>query len=283
MTRRVRTTRRGFVLPLVIMLIVVVGLVTAVMLSRDRVQDLAVQRQVEAYQVHHGVMGIWVAFEAWAANKNSTSLPDLLDPDGHAFSIDAGGGSRIDIALADGQGTLRANASGLDDELATDLAAAVQALVNDVPQQELPLYLREVGPWQVSAASASPEVLRAIAMGLVQDDDAAEAFALAVAQRAAEDDDFGREDLNNAMADVGLEASDRAKINRIMTVEPTLYRVRIGVFATGPAAGRGLLKHYRALVSIRPRGSNVPTGSKPSAPFLDWQELPVESYTVWPG
>lgn len=274
--------RRGFVLPFVIMLVVVVGLAVTVMLSRDRVQNVAVQHQIEAYQVHHGVMGIWSVFEAWAANKNSDSITDFLDDDGYAFSIEPGDGTSIDIYLADGQGTLKNNADGLDEESATDLAAVYQALLDTVPFEDLDRVTRDVGPWQVSVKSAPHEVLTAVAMGIVEDDQAADRLASELILLSESDDDIGRADLNTAMASANVPSADRARINRILTVEPTLYRVRVGVRGTGVLAGRGIMKHYRALVTLRARASSVATGSKPSAPFLDWQEYPVQSYNVWP-
>ena len=275
-------SRRGYVMPLVILVMVVVGLFISLMMTRDRAQSRTVQRQIEAYQIHHGVMGIWAVFEAWSANKTTDTISELLDEDGFAFSIEPGDSTRIDLHLADGQGLPRGQVAGLSESQALDVQAVLQALIEEVGPQNAPSYTRDVGPWQVSVRTAPPVVLRAIASGLIEDRDRAQTFADVLIDRATEED-FGREALNLAMADAGLETAERSKVSRLVTVEPTLYEARITMWGTGVQAGLGLIRHYRSSVSIRPRGSNMSSGPRPSAPFLEWEEWPAETYHRWPS
>ncbi|MBZ0171627.1 MAG: hypothetical protein K8E66_04540, partial [Phycisphaerales bacterium] len=76
-------------LPVVILLVVMVGAVCSIMLERHIARTKTVQRQILAYQEHHGVRSLQTVIEAW--RKTPTAQPReierMLGTDGLAMTI----------------------------------------------------------------------------------------------------------------------------------------------------------------------------------------------------
>ena len=264
-------SRRGFAMPLVLLLLLVVGMVAAVMLRRADAQGRSVQRQTQAYQTYHTVRGLQSTLEAWIQTKNANEIDELVDDDGFVMRFDPSDGTVVEVYLFDGQGTMRSTLDSIPSEQRDHVLLALESLVLEFGQNALLDYAREVGPWQVSIAAAPEPVLRALCEA-AGESEGTNRLADAIIEEMELSGSISREGLGRAMNRVDLEAEERARFNAVVTVTPTLWEVVMDVRGTGVNAGLGLLGRYRSLAIFRPPGSITGTAFERPPPFLTWQE-----------
>ena len=267
----IKSARGAFVLPMVIALMIVVALTAAVMLNRGVAASRTVSRQIDSYRVQHSVRGLQEAVEAWLSQQRARTLPDVLDDDGYALTLLPGNGTRVAMYFFDGQGTARANALGVAEDIADDVAAVADQLLRAHGQDGSRRYLREVGPFTVSINGAEPEVLFAMAEVLAPEDkvsDLRDELARFIELRESEP--LGQEAITQLMNRVRISGAERTRILRMWTPQPTLWEVVIVVKGDG-IASTGEIARYRCLVLLD-AGASEGAFEQPS-PFLQWDEL----------
>jgi hypothetical protein len=275
-TERPPCGRRGFVLPIVILLVVMVGAVSAIMLDRHVARSKTVQRQIDAYQEHHGVRSLQTVIEAW--RKTPTAQPrdlaDMLEDDGLALSVEPGDSTRIEIYLFPGQDTLLGRVGGLRQQERDAAERAIRVLASRVESRdELDLYLRDAGPLAVDVAIASPLLIESIVGGVLGEGPEARAYSQRLVETRLSGEEIGLQTLSNIATESGIDSDQRALINRFFTVSPEVWRFRVDVRATGVAAGLGIVSQYAGLIRIG--SSTNPAGStfEEPTPFLSWERL----------
>ncbi len=276
MTRRTTASRSGFVLPVVILLVVMVGAVSAIMLERHVARSKTVQRQINAYQEHHGVRSLQTVIEAW--RKTPTAQPrdlaDMLEDDGLALSVEPGDGTKISIYLFPGQGTMLSRIGGLRQQDQEAAERAIRVLASRVDsREELDLYLRDAGPLGVDVRMADPVLIESIVGGVLGDGPEANAYARRLVEARMSGETIGLQVLSNAATESGIDTDQRALINRFFTVSPEVWRFRIDVRGTGVAAGVGLVSQYGGLIRFGATSAAAGSTFEEPTPFLSWERL----------
>src|SRR5438034_8251573 len=144
-------------MPMVILLALVVGIMTAVMLERQSAQSLTVQRQLHEYRDHHFSRGVREVVGQWTDTLSGQPIEKMIQDDGHVLDITSADGGWLAIYMFDGQGSALVDFSGLNEQEHTDalgILQAMSALSGDNPDSA---WLRAVGPVKICAASAPPE------------------------------------------------------------------------------------------------------------------------------
>ncbi len=272
---RARTTsRRGYVLVLVVLLTMVVALMGAVGLNRQGAQTLTVVRQVEAYRAHHAARGIQEAIGVWLRTVNTRGLADSLGEDGHALDITLDGGYSLQIYLHDGQGTALADLSGVVRAEQDRAGAALINLQNLVGDEHFDEYVREGGPAAVSLNTASEPVLRAVLLATLTEAMADEMTSIILDLRSG-GVRLDRSDLTEALTAVGATGDERTAVTQSITDTTEVWWVTV----VQRHMIRGVQARYGGLVSIR-------TGSTRSQPgtsaFISWTDLGVGPRRIAP-
>jgi hypothetical protein len=264
---------RGFVLPVVILLVVTLGATCAIMLERHVARTKIVQRQVEAYQEHHGVRSLQTVIEAWRKSPTAQprSIADMLEDDGLAFSIEPGDGTRISVYLFPGQETMLRRVSGVRGEERNAAERALAILQESVPdQRDRELLLRNAGPLAVDANRADPAVLTAIVRGALGDEPSSRTYERALLAARSRGETIGLQSLANFATEAGISTEQRATLSRMLSVSPEVWRFRVDLRGIGVAAGAGVVARYSGLMTL---GSVDPTSTntfEEPTPFLTW-------------
>lgn len=288
MSTRVRH-RRGFALPMVVLLAMVGAIMAAVMLERQAAQQLSVQRQLARYDVHHTGRGVEEAVGTWLNTVQSEPVENLVGKDGHALDIELKDGRIVSIFLTDAQGTVLGDLSGVEGAKAGAAAGIIDRLRAAVGAENLPALLRAAGPLAVNANTASQEVLTAVAE-VVLKESAAASFAESII-RERKDGKPPPGKLNEALTEAGATPEERTALLKWVTEKPTLYRLKAEVRGpdrqqTGQVLIIGatkLLDRYSGLVVLEPKtgggrgaGTNSQDLLQPLRPFLTWEHVPPE-------
>lgn len=284
MTRHPRPSSRGFVLPVVILLVVMVGAVCSIMLERHVARMKTVQRQLDAYQEHHGVRSLQAVVGAW--RKSPTAQPrtieDMLENDGLAFTVDPGDNTRISVYLFRGQGTMLRRVGGIPGDDRERAMRVVERLYNEVKDvEQRALLVRDAGPLAVDVNTADPVVLRAVVRGVLGDGPEARAYEGRLIDARMGGQEIRLQTLSNFATESGLDADQRTMVNRFLTVSPEVWRFRIDVRGTGVAAGMGLVSRYGGLIHLGSSSVSATNTFEEPTPFLSWERLnPGDPYAV---
>lgn len=267
----------GFVLPVVILLVVMVGAVCSIMLERHVARTKTVQRQMLAYQEHHGVRSLQTVIEAW--RKTPTAQPreieQMLEPDGLAFTVEPGDGTRVEVYLFRGQGTMLTRVAGLG---AADRPIAEQALrllfAEAESREELDVMLRNAGPLAVDVNQASAAVLGSVIRAVLGGGLEANQYESRLQEALQGEQRVGLQTLSNIATEVGIESETRATLSRFLTVAPDLWRFRIDVRGSGAVGGGRLHSQYGGLVLLGGSATATSTSTfEEPTPFLSWERL----------
>jgi hypothetical protein len=282
--RRIPERARGFVLPVVILLVIVLGATATVMLQRHVARSKTVERQLRAYQEHHGSRSIQAVMEAWL--KTPTAQPrgveQMLEANGLALVIDPGDGTTIEVYLFRGQDTLLARPTAVREQDREDATLAVQILQGLVGTGEAyRLRTRSVGPQAVDVNTASPEVLTAIVQAVLGDSLGADRYENALLDAAQSGDPVTLQTLANIATEASIESDARSTLNRFLTITPELWSFRVDLLGP-PTLGRPLLSRYRGLLLLGDTTVAATNTFEQPPPFLSWESvnldepLPVE-------
>lgn len=141
----------------VLILALVASLMIGAALTRQNVQSLTVERQVEDYQAHHDMLGARAVVEEWMRKLNPAELTELAASKGEDYRFVISDHMTISITLEDGQGTLLSDSS-----LAPDVFREVYDKVLERLDEDRARLVRSFGPPQISVQSSPPEVLAAL-------------------------------------------------------------------------------------------------------------------------
>lgn len=165
------SARRGFALPLVLLVTLVATVMLTLMLTRHNTQSLAVQRDLDRYATHHISKGVEEVVNNWMRTFGTKSMPEMLDEGGLGLVLAPDDGAAVQISFFDAQGAVLTDLAGLpakSREQALDILARVRGLRGQRDRYGRP-YTRKFGPVAVSANSAPEPILRAVvesALGL---------------------------------------------------------------------------------------------------------------------
>lgn len=273
-------SERGFALVLTVLLTLVVGFGIAVSLRRQGAQTLAVERQLRAYQEHHGQMGLQDAIRVWLGEQRSQSLPDALGERGHALDLVLTDGSIVSVYLADGQARALGVLTGVTGRSLDDATRVLEALQTLAGARGLDAYTRGAGPVAISIATAPRAVVRAAFRAALGEDGDRSADELLRLRDAGEVID--RATLNGITSANTRNAEGRSMLNRLLAYDPTLWTVLVEI---RQRAGGRLTARYGGLVQISSnRGRQASAMGSGGNTFLTWRNLGVgPDAEIWDG
>lgn len=272
-----RHPRRGYALPLVFLLSLVVAMVLSLAIERNTAKVHNVQRQLDSYREHHAAKGLQEAISAWLTRQNARSITEALEADGHALDLILPDRTIVAVYLRDGQGTILdpLAASASDYEQAVSLRQRLQLLCRDssVPYEG---FERPLGPFAVSVNSADPLVIQAVAEELVGIDRAREMVNKILERRTA-DGTLERQDLLAVGTEMGLETNVRNQLLSFFTVTPEMWYVTIELRGGPGGASHRVWARYGGLVPVRNTSNRSASGAwEQPGVFLTWEDLGVE-------
>lgn len=274
------TMRSAFALPMVLLVMMIIAIVGMVMLERQGAQTLTIGRQVSGYDEHHTSRGVKEAIDAWLGSNPRTGLRDRLDVTGRAFDIDLASGldgrgmQTLSVSMFDAQGTVLNEFTGYVGQTMDDGKAILESLrAAALPAESL--YMRGQGPIAVSAATATPEVLRAV-VDAATGGEGTDAYVDAVL-KARDEASLTATKLSEAANEAKVSPEIRAKLQRYLTADPTLWQIVIDV-RRGGSTGE-LVTRYKGLAVLAVRSASArgasQTGmqsSSRSSVFLTWEK-----------
>lgn len=278
--KNVPNRRRGFALPLVVLLSLVVALVAGVVLQREATHRLLVSRQLASYRSHHLSRGVQEILSQWMRSiPGNTPMSRMLDDDGHALDLILESGERVSFTFIDGQGRVRTESVGLSGEERRDAEGIRNALLILTAGNPDPSLVREVGPVRISLASAPRPVLEALTRYAAPSQDSGPIVnALLDVQQT---EDLTEAALNSALAQITLENDERTKLTGLLAVNPELWTVRVEVYGRGVLGMEGdLVARFEGEVlsssSQGSGGSMAAAALAPMGAFLSWREVPID-------
>jgi hypothetical protein len=261
--------RRGFALPLVILLALVVGIMAAVMLDRQSAQSLTVQRELNQYRDHHFSSGVREVVGQWTDQLSGQPIDKLVQDDGHILDIQLADGGFMSVYMFDGQGSALTDPTGLIDQDRTDAQGILEALaplVGDSPPASL---FRTVGPVKISAMTAAPEVLEAVANYAAGSGRVGRRFSESIVKARTQNNAVVQSDIQTAESAADLTAEQRQIAERLLALKPDLWNMVIDVYPQGSTAP-----------TIRYGGRWSPGNGRTTlntlGKFLSWEELPLD-------
>lgn len=267
--------RRGFAMPIVIVLALVAGILAAVVLERQAMQRRVVARELESYRSGHFERGVREVVGQWTDTLVGESIQNLLDEDGHALDIERPDGSMVSIYLFDGQGTALSEPLGTSEQESRDaegiLTEMERILGRRSPTGE---FFRPVGSPAVSVLSAPREVLEAIG-AYARGGRSARRFADSLMD-ARRDGEVTEAEVNTAFSAGDLSAEERAIARRLLVLQPELWNTVVDVWVpTGKGSGELVARYggrFQAPGQAAQRGSVMVSMGK----FLSWEPLPID-------
>jgi hypothetical protein len=288
-------SRRGYALPLVLLLALVASVVMAMVLDRQRTQTLSQKRQLDHYRDDHFAKGMQEAIDAWMKSVAARPLAELLDTDGHALDMELAGGVTLRLYAFDGQGGILSEIMGLTGEARTDAANLIDALAQLPPELRvqvggfergrLPEMTRRFGPLQISVNSAPEPVLHAVMRYALDGSSSADAVKQIVEARSGKV--LAAADLSDAIAKIKADIPQRSIINRLLTAQPVLYRLEARLFRTGASADARPAAVYAGYTLISGRSTQRDRTSSQTTrltSIFDWHRQPDPREAAdWPG
>lgn len=265
---------RGFAMPLVVIFAMIAGVIGAIVLHRQASQSYVVERQVHSYRTTHFERGLREVVGAWTNSLVGQPIERMIGEGGHTLDLELPNGGWASLYLFDGQGSLVSTPAGLTEQQRADMAGIMQQLEGITGGDVDPAWFRPVGPVRVSAATAPPEVLEAIA-----------AYAGSRNPRrlsqsildARESGDLTQPDLETAYNSAGLNPEQRNIMNRLLLLRPELWAMVVEVFEEDSRGQPVLVARYLGRFSLPAAGGARATMSLSSlGQFLSWEELPLE-------
>lgn len=277
--------RRGYALPLVLLLALVASVVMAMVLDRQRTQTLSQKRQLDHYRDDHFAKGMQEAVDAWMKSVAARPIVELIEPDGRALDMDLAGGVTLRLYVFDGQGSILTEILGLSGEARVDAANLIselsqlppdlRAALPDFQRGRLTELTRRFGPLQISVNTAPEPVLHAAvryAFGGSNSADAVKAIVEARSEKV-----LAAADLSDVIAKLKGEINQRSVLTRVLTTQPVLYRLEARLFRTGASADARPAAIYAGYTMISGRSTQRDrTGSQTTrlTSIFDWHRVP---------
>lgn len=270
----------GFVMPMVILLMVVVGLTVSLSLSRLSAQQLVVNRQINAYYEHHSGRGLQEAIGAWLRQQNGRELNDVLEANtGKAMDITLSDGSIVSIYLFDAQGNMLSDLSSVGVNQVDEVGLSLKNLAESVGSQEYERLTRPFGPSAVSIHSAPESVINATALAVAGNSGLRIADDLLLLRGSGET--LTRQTLVEAAARAGLSSEQRGAILRRFVTDVTLWGVVVEVRGGRGLSNGRLLARYGGVTLIRSNSGRRSSGNTMEiGAFYTWKDLGIDSQSI---
>lgn len=266
---------RAFVLPVVLLLALAVGILAAALLQREATHTLSYQRQFTSYRTHHIGRGVREVVGQWAVSLSGQAIEKMIAPDGRILDLETSDGTLVRVSLHDGQGSVLTDIAKLAGQDRADAEAVLAELDELTGGKPDPEWIRSVGPARISAASAPPEVIEAVARVLTTTDAQAKALARAVLE-AREDGELDEAKLATAASRGGLNAEELARFNRLLAPKAELWMLVADVHKPD-RRGRTLAEveaRYTGRLVLGQAAFGAASGLDSMGVFLSWAEVP---------
>ncbi|MEO1007294.1 MAG: hypothetical protein AAFX79_01875 [Planctomycetota bacterium] len=265
--------RRGFALPLVVLLAMVATIAMAVMMQRQGQQNLTLVRQVQWTKDRHLERGLREVIGAWLPSAGRR-LGEISSQGGHALDIQFDDGRSVRVEVFDAQGSALANFDGIResqlDEAVTVLEAVEEAAGGGDTFER---WTRDIGPLQISARTAPEPLIAAAASAALSPGRAADLARDLVLAREEPDAAGGSHWMRRLISDYSETGQERTLLTAVFTAEADLWSLRITVYdQDGDPRDR-----YEALVEVDGREIRRRTDSgqfAPLGPFQRWRRVP---------
>ncbi len=242
--------RRAYALAITMIVLVVVGILTAVMLDRQSQTTLAVSRQLDQYQEHHGKKGLAEVVEAYLLMLQNVSMAGLIEEDPHLFDLELADRSIVSVRFEHAQGRALAYPNKLDTRVRDKAERVLMHLRELVGPERLDRLTRVDGPMAIDAQSADEAVIRAAARAATQDMELGDRLADELL-RARADHELTRADVGRIATRLELSTEQRRDATELFTVLPAIWGVRVELrtprFGNEPER---LVSAYEGLVQI---------------------------------
>lgn len=212
-----RRFRRGFALPMVLMLLLISGMTIVVIMQRQTAQSRLVEEMIADYQTHHAAFGVRSIVRKWLVNKRGKDLSEFAAKMDVSYRFILPNDLFVSIWVLDGQ--------GIPAVAPTDIGAANLAYYREIVDRVRAKHdgsLRTRGSALLSIASAPRYVLEA----LVEDEEQGQRLAERIIA-ARERKPIERDELMNQLRRSGLADDEIARIIAISTFDPVLWRVNV--------------------------------------------------------
>ncbi len=267
-----QTSRRAFVLPLVIMLSIIFSLMATVMFQRQSVARLRLTRQLAAYQEHHAARGLQEIVGVWLTTLRGAPLNDLLEDDGFAFELTMPDRSTARVYFFDAQSLVLSNWQALGEEQAAEAAGVYEQIRKVLAPGELAKLSRPFGPVAVSVNSAGERVLRAVAgFALQTADENQQNTVVDEIIRARNRGELQRGTIAQIVVRQGIENQDRIRFTRLLTINPTLWKIRVDLHTSMGSKLHPDVR-YEGLTEISGASSGVTSGAQVGT-FYNWGKV----------
>ncbi|MEQ9206032.1 MAG: hypothetical protein RLN78_01555 [Phycisphaerales bacterium] len=280
---RARSNPRGFVMPMVILLMVAVGLTMSLSLKRLSTQQLVVNRQVNSYYEHHSGRGLQEAIGAWLRQQNGRELDEVLEADtGKAMDITLSDGSTVSIYLFDAQGGLLSDLSSVESSQVDEVGLALKNLSESVNEVQYLDMTRPFGPSAISIHTAPVEVIRATAMAIAGD----RGLRLAddIMLQRASGERMTRQLLVETATRAGVDSEQRAAVLRRFATDVQVWGVLVEIRGGRGLSNGRLLARYGGVTRIRSNtGRTASSNAMEIGAFYTWKDLGIDSQSIDPA
>lgn len=277
--------RRGFALPMVVLLSVVGTLMLGALMMRSSGQRLAANRQVAAYQRLHMQRGLQEVVSAWLKTVQRLDLAKTITTQDEAITLTLSNNREILVWVYPAQWRVLGQITGLAGGEMDDARIARDMAIKIAPANDPAKYLRTVGPLAMSLSDTPIVIVRAVVEGILDAQSATEIVEIVQRLRASGENitmaQFSRDVVNTT-----IEPTDRGRINRLFTDQPTLWEIRVEV-RVPPQPGFEPVVWARyagtTVIASGNRGrSNQEFTFSPLGDFLEWREVELDdpSWTV---
>ena len=209
--------RRGFALPLVILLLLISGMTIVVIMQRQTAQSQLVEEMIGDYQSHHAAFGVRAIVRKWLNQKTGRELAEFADEEDVSYRFILPSDMYVSIWIRDGQGMPVVSPLDIGP---TNLNYYTE--INRRVQQRTRTPLRSKGPALISVGTAPRVVLAA----LVEDEEQGQRLAQRLID-ARERRPLDRDELMTQLRRAGLADDEIARIISIVTFDPVLWRVNV--------------------------------------------------------
>ena len=264
-----RHHRRGYAVPMVLLLAMAGGAMVAVMLQRSGVSDLASVRQRVATQDHHLSLGVQEAAATWLGAIGNLDMSEMLDEDGLACRVELDGRRRIDVYFVDAQDSVCLDPSVYSPAELEVLERIRELLGTSGGSGDSSEMTRNSGPKGINVNSASERVLIAVASAVLEDASAGVRAAEALV-RGRQNDPLRAGTARAALGTSGVP--DAENVLDWLVYDSEIWRVRADVMVPpGPGRRPTLERRY---TGIAVRGADANGASlPPQALFEEWAEV----------
>lgn len=266
--------RRGYALPLVFLLSLVVAFMLSLAIERNTAQVHNARRQLDGYRQHHVAKGLQEAISAWLTKQNARTITDAITEDGHAIDLILPDNSIVAVYMRDGQGTFLdpQAASSADYQNALGLRQRMELLCQD-SGLDPDVFQRPLGPFAISVNSASPLVIQAVGEQLLGPDGASD-LVNKILERRSQQGTLDRQAILGIGTEMELDTNTRNQLLSFFTASPEMWYVTIELY--GGTGGRTMLARYGGLVPVRSANRTTTGAWEQPGVFLTWEELSVE-------